>query len=280
MSMFIWSFSIVTMWIMLGGGIVLLLVEYLFADKKGNQLKTYLKKYAWTSLRGTMCWFMLITIGVTFGGPDILCLGSSYRENTAELKDEAEEGYRVEDSLANNIELVSKVEQWEELTDDVKKCWVEAILRIESRYLGEEGIPSWMVIETDENVGGYFDCEKDMICISRSAYEKADGYEVLRILCHEMLHRSQKMEVEFMQKIMADSEYEKYQDMWIFQEMLQYEEEFDNYSSFSNSSSEEEIEAYFTQTIEYDAYVYSSASVEEYKKAIDEYLDKNGETKD
>ena len=55
---------------------------------------------------------------------------------------------------------------------------------------------------------------------------------------------------------------------------------FSNYSSFSNSSSEEEIEAYFTQTIVYDAYVYSSASVEEYKKAIDEYLDKNGETKD
>lgn len=273
LSIIIWSSNKVSLIIAVLLMIVLISIELVY---EGGSIKRRLRKirrYMWTSFRVELFIFMIVTIigtglfayiSGTQGG-----LTTVFKED---VSDYGEEEYREEDKLQNNIEVISKVEMWNELDDDTKIESIEAVFRVESRYLGEEGIPALKITKTDEYISGYYDSNQDMICLSKEIFDGDDGYLVLGSVCHEMRHRYQYMQCELYEKIKNDSDYEVYRNMICWSVEKVYLEEFENYVTVSESLENGSIDDYGNQWIEIDADYYEEKAIEEYKEKIAEYL--------
>jgi len=176
--------------------------------------------------------------------------------------------------LASNIETISKLDPeggWKDLDLEQKSEVLEAIIRVECRYLGMEDVyPKLNIAYTDQDeLLGYYDREKDIITISYlyMCDMNAGGYGVCQVLCHELYHRVQFYQVKMLEALEATEETRKYADLLLLHDTNVYREEASHYYSGKDN-----YFRYASQQLERDAEQYGNEAAMEYYQAVQEYF--------
>lgn len=178
-----------------------------------------------------------------------------------------------ENTLAANIEILAKLDQkggWEDLTLEEKLDVLEAVLKVECRYLGMlDSMPKLEVAHLADGLQGKYIHEEDRIVLSYSymVETNANGYSVVQVLCHEMYHRYQQYQVDLLKEIRNNGKTEKYANLLLFYNTGIYEKEMDNYVSPSES-----YNLYAAQETEMDADEYAASAKRIYYEQIQSYF--------
>lgn len=162
------------------------------------------------------------------------------------------------DELGEELALVSglKEENWQKLSEEEKRAVLEAVVEIESSYLGLAYVPLLDVVDMEEgHLGGYVR-GRDHILINLSELMEEDGWSALDTLCHEVYHAYQEMQVELYEDL--DS---PYREMELFHDAAVYAEEFRDYKD----GDEDGYDLYYEQQCEEDARNYA------YERSLDYY---------
>lgn len=180
-------------------------------------------------------------------------------------------------SLAANLEAVSKLDPdggWAALSTREKTEVLETLVRIECRCLGmKDSAPRLELAYLAEGRLGEYDRGTDTVRLSYPYLVDAgaDGYPVLRVLCHEMYHRYQHYQVDLLRELRDRQDMEKYTRLMLLDPADLYERELDHYVS-PTKGSQESYRQYSAQRLERDAETYSAASEKEYRSRIRAYL--------
>lgn len=206
----------------------------------------------------------MIMCGVTFG-----LINKLYNMKSGYEIYEAYENSDPENSITANLGTISKLEMWDELSDDEKNVVLFAILRVETRLLGLNDIPKVRITDLDFCSG--YDDEENVIYLSRDIYEKpSDVYKIVDSLSHEVYHAYQKEVIELYFKMYTDKKYEKERNLFLFRDAIIYSKEILEYENGFN-----DINKYLSQELERDAFQYGKKAVEEYRECVSGYLERN-----
>lgn len=245
----------------------LIAVEFFFSNNTKGKRKEDIKKYLLHRLKYELIFVFIASVillpvfGVELRMNDNEHFIDSMKTEIVEMK----EAYL----LKENLKEASKIEEWEALSDKEKEEILNVFLKIEAGKYGMNILPELIIVELEENCLGKYSKEYDTIYIhSKMVQKETDPYIVLHVLCHEMNHRFQHIEVEFMEKIMDDPEYEVYHNSKMFEDIKVYAKEFKNYVP---GDTEENYEDYAEQSIEIAAESYAQNAVREYKNCIEEF---------
>lgn len=234
--------------------------------KSKNKKRVFLKKMrlCFWGLREIMAGEMLILMGsiaacTLFDGT---LLEASVNAVSGTEKEEKQ-------TIANNIEtlLLLQEDEWENLDIEEKLDILQVVANIEADYLG---IPNELCVEAGflkDNVTGCYNDRTHRIIISFDVLNNERPNALLELVCHEAFHGFSWRLVE-----LYDATKEELQDLKIFDEIVFYKEEFENYSDGTG----ENYEAYYYQRCEQDARNYAQNAVEEYYRRINDYLLEKG----
>ena len=171
-----------------------------------------------------------------------------------------------ENKLANNIEIVSKLDNeiWPGLSTKEKLEVLQTVANVEARYLG---LPHELNVQLgalqEDNLASYDD-RSHIITISVDHIEFSSPEEILDSLCHECYHAHQRRACDA-----YDTMDDEYKELLEFYNLQVYEREFADYVS-----GEENEEKYYNQLVERHARAYGAMSVEDYYEQINKYLGK------
>ena len=194
-----------------------------------------------------------------------------------ELSEDLEGTPDYKNSLDYNLESIYQIDSkggWKKLSLQQQTETLSKIIKIECRYFGMvDSAPTLKVALLEEGVLGEFDNENDVITLSYQYLKDTDndGYEILRVLLHEIRHRFQHRCVDLLNKVEENAELAKYANLLLFYPVSQYREEMENYCS-GNDGSIVSYYLYSSQAMEVDADQYADTAVEDYRQRIQEYL--------
>lgn len=194
------------------------------------------------------------------------------------ISDTQNDVYDYDNSLDANIEEVSKLDPlggWHDLTLEEKAHVLETCVRIETRYYGLGTAPSLEIALLDnENLLGYFDLEENKIKLSYKYIvdTNADGYAVLKVICHEMYHVYQSHLVSLLNDIRNNENMKQYENLLLLYDAGVYENEMNNYHSGDEGK---EYFMYSSQQLEQDAERNANASVVEFYNRIQDFFNKS-----
>ena len=244
---------------------IFIFTEFFFSGETLKEKKEAVERYIRSKLKYEMIYVFLLSCIF------VLVLLITSKENVTEEIIEMKEEYLLE----NHLYEASKIENWINLSGDEKENVLNTFIKIEASKYGMNTVPNFEITELQGNCIGRYSRADDTVYIDAELCEAGeDPYNILFVLCHEMTHRFQYIEIEFMKQIMEDSEYKKYHNSIIFNDSKIYAEEFDNYIA---GDTEETYQEYSAQRVEIEADRNAQSSVEEYKTLIEEYLNESGE---
>ena len=173
--------------------------------------------------------------------------------------------YGNEYTISENIEKLTNInqEKWDTLSVQEKLDVCQIIANIEANYFGIEQELYVEMGELGKDVNGHYESDSHKIVINTEHIMESPAAAVINTICHEAYHSYQFRLVE-----LYDSLDEKNRSLKIFYKSSIYSEEFKNYIS-----GDEDLEAYYSQDIEYDARKYAKSAVEDYYARINEYFE-------
>lgn len=209
----------------------------------------------------SMCFLMfftILTVANWFTGGEM---------ETPAMSANLEEAFGEENSLAHNIEVISKLDQstWETLDREKRLEVLQVVANVERRYLG---LPNPLTVETkdlNDNELGHYNEETYTIVIDTGHLENGEAARVLNTICHEAYHSYEFRLVD----VYLNTEPENRNLMCFYKSSIYYEE-FQDYHSGHDSEDKAE---YYYQLVEVDAREYAKTAVQEYYLEIAEYLE-------
>lgn len=171
-----------------------------------------------------------------------------------------------ENKLANNIEIVSKLDKdiWPTLSTKEKLEVLQTVANIEARYLG---LPHELNVQLgalpEDNLASYDDASH-IVTVNVDHIEFSPPDEILDSVCHECYHAHQRRACDA-----YDTMDDEYKALLEFYNLQVYEREFSDYVD-----GEENEEEYYNQLVERHARSYAAMSVEDYYEHINKYLGK------
>lgn len=151
---------------------------------------------------------------------------------------------------------------WNGLSKQERLAVVQRIAVIEQKRLGLQ-MP--IIVQTEklkeEHLGYYVHSDYQMVINEDLLMSDDTGY-IINTICHEMQHSFQHWLTEVSQNSDAD------QKLQIFDEAMEYEENFAHYISGDS----EDFEAYYSQKCEKDARSYGEKAVDRYSELLEKYL--------
>lgn len=162
------------------------------------------------------------------------------------------------------------VEKWKKLSLEEKRLRLEYIIKNQCVNLGMDTAPSltfWNMKDIGKSLTiADYSWDDDCITIDINYVENQPS-QCMEALCHEMMHRYQRMQVFLYDKLRKDKKYKSYAKMKFFDDARDYKEENKNYKTQYNSSAEE----YYNQKSEREAYEYAEAQMHEFSGTIRNY---------
>lgn len=197
-----------------------------------------------------------------------------YNQVIYNASDNKEGVWDYENSLEANIEEVAQLDPlggWHDLSLESKVKVLETCIRILTRYYGLDSAPALEIVYMDEHTLGQYDREKDCVKLSYKYIvdTNADGYSILRVLCHEMYHKYQRSMVDLLNEIRNSEKTEKYANLLLLYAANVYESEMNHY--ISGDDGEIAYYLYASQQLERDAERYADKLVNEFYEGIQEY---------
>lgn len=197
-------------------------------------------------------------------------------DNTEEETLEVHEVYGDEFRLANNIDIISLIRDddvFQNLSYEKKKEVVIAILRCEGRYLGLEEFDIAFK-ELEDDTLGQFSYSKRRITINSKPLKDGSlpggsATKVLETCLHEARHYYSHLMVELLKKASPEQ-----RNLLAFtgEGVASWYENIKDYHSADGEYTEEEYDAYYSQSLEQDARRYAREQIPVYWMAIDELL--------
>ena len=176
-----------------------------------------------------------------------------YSEKDVTSKYEVRKVYGAEYSINDKkaLELMKPIvnsRSWKKLDDDKKKAAIEAVAYNIAWRLGVDRKISITYADLGEAVGGYYDSDTDVICVSTRTFEMEND-EVFKIIAHEVRHCYQSCLTDIYDKLTPEQ-----RSLAIYHNVREWADNENNYASGENESLK-----YYTQPIEQDAYEYADA---------------------
>lgn len=166
-------------------------------------------------------------------------------------------------TVNNKIDTVKllKEDSWSQLDVQEKLDVLGTIVNIEVRYLGINHPITLKSGILEESSLSHYEPKNNCIVISLTHLADSKANEALNSICHECYHAYQHSQVEVYSIIP-----EEYKNMIMFNDVGDYEKEFNDYEDGSD-----DITKYFLQKSETNARKYASASVDSYYQLIEQY---------
>lgn len=155
-----------------------------------------------------------------------------------------------------------------------KRLRLEYIIKSQCINLKMETVPS-MLFWNMKDLGkpltiADYSLDDDCITIDLD-YVENKPTECMEALCHEMMHRYQRMQIFLYDELMKDKKYKSYAKMKFFDAARSYKNENKNYKTQYNSSAEE----YYNQKSEREAFEYAEQQMIQFSATIRHYNPEN-----
>lgn len=156
-------------------------------------------------------------------------------------------------SLANETAVIAQVVRGSELTDEQFQQCGQAVVYVETRYLGLCEVPTFILAENGDS---YYDPADNSVHLSKDGID--DWYEFVESIIHITYHAYEKEQMQMYRSID-----DQYKNLLVFEDAQYWSEEEGKYSVCGKKSEE--------LWVEKDAIKYADSNLVEYAQAICEY---------
>lgn len=165
-----------------------------------------------------------------------------------------------------DLEKIILFSSWEKLTEEEKKKAICTLSKIENEHLGLQPESEICVGFPEKEHSNTYDPEEDAIYIGNSVYQSIDGYDVIRLYCHQIYHRYQIYQVKLFKQLYNKKSFEDYNKMILFNKAAIYWDEWK-----TRDEMKYDCEKYKEQNIEIDCELYAQSSEKVYQSVIANY---------
>ena len=178
----------------------------------------------------------------------------------------AKRSYGEEVTIANNIEVVSQLEEekWSTLSTAEKLNTLQTVANIEAHYLGLPHELKVIAGPLSENTLACYNDGTHVITININHLEADSAHDVLDSVCHEARHAYQHRLCDVYDSISEDQ-----RELLVFYNVQMYKQEFSNYVD-----GKDDAISYYFQWCESDARSYARESVMDYYSKIEKHREK------